>query len=414
MSETGPAVLPARPATLPAMDLLDLVIVLLLVAGTVSGWRRGLTWVGFSFAGLIVGVVIGAALAPAVARRFGDHQAGTEALIGTGVFLGCVALLQGIGTAVGYRVRVAALRTDLAEVDSGFGSALAAIGVLIMAWYLGLTFSGFGQFPRLATQINNSAILRALDSVAPRPPAFLAQLQSLLRGEAFPNPFAGLVPQNFNDVPVPTDAELNSPQVKLAETVTAKVLSSGGCGLEAGSAWPYANDYWVTNAHVVAGGEHVQLQVPGRSQPFDATVVAFDPNVDIAVLHAPGIGVAPLQTATQNPASGTRGAVIGYPGGGAETITTAGVKGVEKAQGYNIYGSDLVTREIEVLQARVIPGNSGGPIVDLAGTVIGVVFAASTDPGAVEGYALAPSTFLPDVRGAISRTEPVSTGGCIA
>ena len=393
------------------MDLLDLVILVLLVAGTISGWRRGLTWVGFSFLGLIVGVVLGAAIAPWIAKHYGDHQASTEALIGTGVFLGCVAIIQGIGTAVGYRVRVAAMRTDFAEVDSGFGSALAAIGVLIMAWYLGLTFSGFGQFPRLASQIQSSRILRTLDSIAPRPPEFLRQLQTLLRGEAFPNPFAGLAPQNFGDVQVPNDAQLRTPQITKARESTAKVLSSGGCGLEAGSAWPYSGDYWATNAHVVAGGDQVQLVLPGGSKTYDATVVAFDPEVDIAVLKVPGTGIQPLHTSTSNPDAGAPGAVIGYPGGGAETTVQAGVKGVEAARGYDIYGSNEVTRDIEVLQATVIPGNSGGPIVDLNGQVIGVVFAASTD-NSNEGYALAPSTFLPDLQGALGKTTGVSTGGC--
>ena len=394
------------------MNLLDLIIVVLLVAGTISGWRRGLTWVGFSFLGLVIGVVIGAAIAPSIAKHFGDHQPSTEALIGTGVFLACVAVVQGIGTAVGYRVRVAAMRTNFAEVDSGFGAALAAIGVLIMAWYLGLTFSGFGQFPRLATQIQSSRILRTLDSIAPRPPEFLRQLGQLLRGEAFPNPFAGLAPQTFDSVPPPAQAELNTPQVVRARQATAKVLSSGGCGLEAGSAWPFSGDYWVTNAHVVAGGDTVQITLPSGSQSFPATVVAFDPEIDVAVLKVPNTGVQALTTATTDPDAGTKGAVIGYPNGGPEQTVPAAVKGTETARGYDIYGRNEVVRDIEVLQAQVIPGNSGGPIVDLSGKVIGVVFAASTDPSADEGYALAPSTFLAPLQAALGKTNGVSTGSC--
>jgi S1-C subfamily serine protease len=394
------------------MDILDAVIVLLIVSATISGWRRGITWVGLSFIGLVVGVVVGASVAPAIAHRFGDHVPSTEALIGTGVFLGCVALIQGIGTAVGYRFRIAALRTDLAELDSGLGSGLAGIGVLVVAWFLGLTFSQFGQFPQLAGEINNSAILRGLDRVAPRPPAFLAQLTSLLRGEAFPNPFAGLGQGgDFAPVQEPTPSQLQTPGVETAKSSVGKVLSGGDCGLEAGSAFPFSGDLWATNAHVVAGGRDIRLLLPGHSQPFPATVVRFDPAVDLAVLDVPGTGINPLTVGGSDPAAATQGAVIGYPGGGDEVVTTAGVKGVEQADGYDIYGTGRITRTIEVLQANVIPGNSGGPIVDLGGTVVGVVFAASTTT-ADEGYALAPSTYLDDLHRSVGLTQAVDTGGC--
>jgi S1-C subfamily serine protease len=396
----------------PRMDFLDVLIVLLLVGATISGWRRGLTWVGLSFLGLLIGVILGAALAPSIAHRFGGHNPSTEALIGTGVFLGFVALIQGIGTAVGYRFRVAALRTDLAQVDSAFGSGLAAVGVLVIAWFLGLTFSQFGQFSQLSSEIQNSAILKTLDRVAPRPPAFLAQLSSLLRGEAFPNPFAGLSPgADFGSVTPATPADLQKPGILNAEQAVAKVLSGGDCGTEAGSAFPFSGELWATNAHVVAGGSDVRLLVPGHDQPFKATVVKFDPEVDIAVLDVPGTGVKPLNLADANPTPAAPGAVIGYPGGGVEKVVEAGVKGVESAEGRDIYGGNLVTRDIEVLQALVIPGNSGGPIVDLNGTVIGVVFAASTTNNS-EGYALAPSTYLGELRASSNLKAPVDTGGC--
>ena len=87
------------------------------------------------------------------------------------------------------------------------------------------------------------------------------------------------------------------------------------------------------------------------------------------------------------------------------------MRGTESAQGYNIYNSGVVSRTIEVLAAKIIPGNSGGPLVDTAGTVQGLVFAASTtNPD--EGYALSMTeiaTFLAQGRG---QTAAVSTQSC--
>ncbi len=64
-----------------------------------------------------------------------------------------------------------------------------------------------------------------------------------------------------------------------------------------------------------------------------------------------------------------------------------------------------------MLAAHVIPGNSGGPLVNDAGRVIGLVFAASTtDPN--EGYALTIPQITPDLQSGVSRTTGASTGAC--
>jgi len=388
------------------MDLLDVAIILVVIGAISSGWRRGLTWVGLSFAGLVVGIAVGAAVAPAVARRFGGHVASNEALIATGVFLACVAIIQGVGTAVGYRARVATLRTELAPIDSGLGSAMAAAGVLAIAWFLGITFAG-SQFSRLTSEIHNSAVLRALDAIAPPLPGFLLSFSSLLRDPNLGIPFSGIGEPNLSPVDIP--ANIKTAGVQRATDSVAKVFSNG-CGLEAGSSWPLGNDYFVTNAHVVAGGKDISLELPKTGRRIAATVVLFDPDVDLAILRVPGSGIAGLPRAG-DPQRGIQGAVIGYPGGGDESVVPAAVRGVEDAQGRDIYGNGLVTRRIEVLQAQVIPGNSGGPIVDLEGRVIGVVFAASTvQPN--EGYALAMSQVSADIAAGQTRTQPASTQDC--
>ncbi|TMC48433.1 MAG: MarP family serine protease [Chloroflexi bacterium] len=390
------------------VDVLDAIIVLLLVLAIGSGWRRGLTWVGLSLLGLLIGLIVGAAVAPAIAKHTAGHHPGTQSLIGTAVFLAVVAVIQGVGTAVGYRARMVTVRSRLASIDTAGGAVLAALGVLVGAWYLGLVFSA-SPFVTLDQEIRDSAILRGLDDIAPRPPAFLGSLQSLFRGQSFPNPFAGLAPTLLGPVPIP--ANVDTPGVRAAQQVTSKVLSRG-CGVEAGSSWPLGSDYVVTNAHVVAGGQAVSVQAPD-GHTYDATVVLFDPNVDVAVLRVPGIGLHALPRTSIDPPRGVTGAVVGYPGGGSEQVVPAAVRGTEQAQGRNIYGDNLVTRDIEVLSAQVIPGNSGGPVVDLQGRVIGMVFAASTvDPN--QGYALTMPQISADINAGMGRTAAASTQDCAA
>jgi S1-C subfamily serine protease len=389
------------------VDLLDGVIVLLIATALFSGYRRGISWVGPSLIGLVVGILVGAAVAPPLAGVF-SKQPSVGPLITSGIFLAIVLIIQGIGTAIGFRARTHTLRTRFAAWDSGLGAIIAALGVLAGSWYLGLTFSQ-SPWAALDNQIQRSAIERALADIAPQPPGFLATLENSLRNNQFPNPFAGLAP----GAPPPADIPplVDTAGIRTAATATSKVIAFGCGGAEAGSSWPIGNDDVLTNAHVVAGSNRVEVDTTdGNTHP--AQVVLFDPNVDVAVLHVPGLGLAALPIASSDPARGVTGAVIGYPGGQKETVVSAYVRGTENARGYNIYNSTLVQRDIEVLAAAVIPGNSGGPIVDTNGTVQGVVFAASTtDPN--EGYALTMTLVAPDLGDGRGRTQPVSTQQCI-
>jgi S1-C subfamily serine protease len=269
----------------------------------------------------------------------------------------------------------------------------------------------FSQSPWIAldNQISNSSIERSLDRFMPRPPGFLAAIGNLFLHGNFPNPFSTIL--DIPQAPVAIPPLVDTAGIREATTVTVKVIASGcGGGAEAGSSWPLAPGYFVTNAHVVAGSGSVEIDTPSGGRHI-ARVVLFDPNTDLAILYSPGLDLRPLVLVNSTPVRGTGGAVIGYPGGGIEQVVAAAVSGTESARGYNIYGDVLVTREIEVLSARVIPGNSGGPIVNDSGQIIGVVFAASTQQSNV-GYALTIPQVLPDLQAGEHRTTAVSTEAC--
>ena len=166
----------------------------------------------------------------------------------------------------------------------------------------------------------------------------------------------------------------------------------------------------VTNAHVVAGVPDPTVQVLGEGEELEATVVVFDSDRDLAVLDVPGLTAPALAQGTElgrsDPAM-----VLGFPLGGPFTTSPARVRQVLDARGQDIYGRGGVTREVYSLYAQVRPGNSGGPVVNPAGALVGVVFATSLDDPNT-GYALTLDEAAPVLTAGVGATSPVDVGPC--
>ena len=166
----------------------------------------------------------------------------------------------------------------------------------------------------------------------------------------------------------------------------------------------------MTNAHVVAGFGEVRVRDGSGEHP--ATVVGYDPDLDVAVLASDEVR-APAVAWTDDPATrGTEGAVLGFPGGDPRLdVRPATVRAQVQAVGRDVYGADTVRREILVLGADVEQGDSGGPFVTSDGQVGGVVFGGDPGEGAT-GYALTADQVRPSVESAITRNQEVGVGSC--
>jgi S1-C subfamily serine protease len=131
-------------------------------------------------------------------------------------------------------------------------------------------------------------------------------------------------------------------------------------------------------------------------------VIATDDPGTRAALFAKGAGEV-----------GENVAVAGFPGGGDLTIAPARISSILSARGENIYGDMGVKREVYSFRSKVMPGNSGGPLVNGNGRVLGLVFGSNTDSDV--GYALI-NTELQDAIGFASSWKPaagaVDTGSC--
>jgi len=230
----------------------------------------------------------------------------------------------------------------------------------------------------------------------------------LVRDQGLADLLSGVLPGLFAPPPPPLVGAI-SPSV--VQTVTASTVKVSGvaCGFRVeGSGFSPAADTIVTNAHVVAGMTKPQVLRPdGRSMA--ATVTAFDPDRDLAVLSVPGLDQQPLRMASA--AVGGTGAVFGHPQGQVPVeVSPAQVVRRLDARIGNIYDEGPVTRQILVLVSELEPGDSGAPLVDDSGAVVGVAFAISTrvrdTAFAVAGEELAPVLAQP-------RGGAVSTGPCI-
>jgi S1-C subfamily serine protease len=389
------------------MHAIDLLLLLVLAATAVSGWRRGFAVVTLGYAGLLVGLALGAWAAARVGLFISAEDSLRRLLVGIVVFFLVAVVCHSIATRFGVQLRSVITGRVGGNLDAAGGALVAVVVTAIALWFVALTL-GSVPFSPLAKALTDSSVLRTIDRIAPRPPAALSQLRGLLARSPFPDAFANLRPPAAAGAP---PATLATPGIKHAAAATVQIESEGCGGLLFGSGFPVEEHLVVTNAHVVAGtGQHRVITTRGARST--ATVVWFDPRRDLALLNVPKITLDPLQlVGTVQP--GTTGAVIGYPGGGREMVVGARVVARTTAVGRDIYSSSLVRREIYVLRAKVRKGDSGGPVVDRSGRPMGVVFAASTvDPN--EGYALTNAELRTVLSQVGSSRVPVGVGECAA
>ena len=385
------------------INLVDLLIILAVLVALGNGFQRGLLLSLLQYTGMVTGVVAGAAAAPGVERALG--------VTATIAPLASVLILVLGGTLGATLAPLPARLSPLHRLHprhalspaGGGGAAFSAAAVLATAWFLGLTFDR-GPSPDVSRLVQRSAILRNLDAIAPRPPGFLLGTERILAQVPFPQTFAGLEP----NLPVrvqPLPLAEDTPGIRAAAAETMLVEGRGCGGLVTGSAFSIGGDYAATNAHVVSGTSNTILRIPG-GRTLRAQTVLFDPERDVAVLLAPGLALTALPSADGQ--RGVQGAVIGYPNGGPRQVVPAAVDGAITARGRDIYNEKLVDRRILIVEANVQPGNSGGPLVDRQGHVLGIVFAASsTSPG--QGYALTNDEVAADLRTGSGRRDAIDT-----
>jgi S1-C subfamily serine protease len=255
----------------------------------------------------------------------------------------------------------------------------------------------------LRKDIQRSAILRQLNETLP-PSGFI--LNALARFDPIPE----IRGPGATGVPAPTARIARDPQVRGAAGSVVRVLGTA-CGLGvSGSGWVAGDGLVVTNAHVVAGAEDTVVQVGGTGDRLPARAVAFAPRDDVAVLRVDGLSAQALPL-VEEAERGASAAVLGFPKNGPYDVRAARLGETRSVMSQDAYGRGPVRREVLTFRGLVRSGNSGGPLVDGRGRVVGTVFAAAVGGGPQGGYAVPGSIVrrqLAEARGGGS----VGTGPC--
>jgi S1-C subfamily serine protease len=391
-------------------EWLDVAVLAVAFIAAVSGWRTGALGSLMSFAGVILGALAGVLLAPHIVSQISGPR--TKLFAALFLILALVVVGEVAGVVLGRAVRGAIRNTTVRTIDSIIGVGLQLVAVLVAAWLLATPLTSSDQ-PNLAAAVRGSKVLAQVDAVAP---SWLktvpARLSALLDTSGLPN-----VLQPFGRTPIiavdPPDAALaTSPVVENARPSVMKIRGvAPSCQkvLE-GSGFVVAPNRVMSNAHVVAGSDSVTVENDGRS--YDATVVSYDPQADISILNVPGLSATPLAFADAPARTGIDALVLGYPGGGAFAATPARIREIIELNGPDIYRTTTVTREVYTIRGTVRQGNSGGPMIDLNGRVLGVVFGAAVDD-AETGFVLTAKEVSRQLQ-KIGYTDPVATGTCIS
>ena len=145
-------------------DLLDLILIVLVVAFAVAGYRQGFIIGVLSFAGFLGG----ARSAPRSHPRSPVSGEGTsqQALVAIIVVFVAAMIGQLLASAVGVAVRSRLTWRPATVVDSIAGAAVSVLSVLLIAWLIGSAVA-YAPFPLISRQVNKSAVLRGVDRVMP-------------------------------------------------------------------------------------------------------------------------------------------------------------------------------------------------------------------------------------------------------
>lgn len=396
------------------MNVVDWLVLGAVLVFALVGWRTGFIQGLLGFVGFVAGAVLAAQILPGITSSV-SPEGPLAAVLLIGLVLIAGMLGQALGALIGSHLRDVLPWDPARWLDSLLGAALAAAGAIVAAWAIASILLSLPE-NSTTSSVRTSAVLAVVDQTVPgSAKQALSDVAGMVTEAGIPIVSGGFTGEPIAQSP-PSQVEATTPGVASSAASVVKVSGNKpGCGTGAtGSGYVSTPEHVTTNAHVVAAMTEPRITT-STGDSYRGSVVAFNPQLDVAVVYVPGLPLAAIPTSTEARA-GTEAAVVGYPLGGDLSVTGAVVR-ASMASGYalamDIYGQPAPSREAYVLNAEVQPGNSGGPLVAADGSVIGLVFAKALEDPRV-GYALTARQFREVSRAAGGAMVLVATGPCLA
>lgn len=389
--------------------IVDGLILVLVLAFAALGYAHGFIQSVSSFVGVVIGVLVGIRLAVLVGRHI--DAAATRIGVVMAIVVLCAIAGQTIANYGARFVRLRLRRTSLSRLDRVLGGVVSAVVAVFLCWTIALPLAG-SPIPRLSAAIKDSRLMPLIDEAMPPAARDLyAAMRNAVTVDGLPDVVGPLSTTDATPVSAPQSGLPSTPAIVAAGKSIVKVegLASTCSLIIDGSGFVFAEHRVMTNAHVVAGTSSVKVRIGSSSYP--ATVVYDDEQTDVAVLDVPDMPLTPLAINTVRLPHNADIVVAGYPGGGAYQTQAGKVRSSGYVTGPTFRGTGTVARDVYSLAAKVIKGNSGGPLLDSSGAVVGLIFASAADNSDV-GYALTQPEFAVAVAKGQAATAPVSSGAC--
>ncbi|MFF9398098.1 MarP family serine protease [Streptomyces sp. NPDC014744] len=399
------------------MNVLDILLLAGAVWFAVIGYRQGFVVGILSVIGFLGGGLVAVYLLPILWDQLtsGSEVSSTAAVVAVVIVIVCASVGQAFTTHLGNKLRRYITWSPARALDATGGALVNVVAMLLVAWLIGSALAGT-TLPTVGKEVRSSSVLLGISRVMPaQASTWFTDFSSVLAQNGFPQVFSPFANEPITEVQAPDPALSTSPVAVRAQQSIVKVVGTApSCGkvLE-GTGFVFADRRVMTNAHVVGGVEEPTVQIGGQGRLYDAKVVLYDWQRDIAVLDVPDLDAKPLQftDADQDARTGDGAIVAGFPENGSYDVRSARVRGRIDANGPDIYRRGTVRRDVYSLFATVRQGNSGGPLLTPDGKVYGVVFAKSLDDPDT-GYALTADEIRQDIAQGRSANQQVDSQGC--
>ncbi|MFE7776573.1 MarP family serine protease [Streptomyces sp. NPDC057445] len=397
------------------MNVLDILLLAAAVWFAIVGYRQGFVVGILSVIGFLGGGLVAVYLLPVLWDQLtdGSEISTTAAVVAIVIVIVFASVGQAFTTHLGNKLRRYITWSPARALDATGGALVNVVAMLLVAWLIGSALAGT-SLPTLGKEVRNSKVLLGVSRVMPaQASTWSTDFSSVLAQNGFPQVFSPFANEPITEVRAPDPALVNSPVAARAQRSIVKVVGTApSCNkvLE-GTGFVFSERRVMTNAHVVGGVDEPTVQIGGKGKLYDAKVVLYDWQRDIAVLDVPDLEAQPLRFTGTDARTGDSAIVAGFPENGSYDVRSARVRGRIDANGPDIYRRGEVRRDVYSLFATVRQGNSGGPLLTTDGEVYGVIFARSLDDAST-GYALTADEIRDDIRLGASANQQVDSQGC--